>query len=349
MARTIARLQVATLEDPDFQALTINAQWTYWIILQQQRLTLAGSIDLRPSRWATAATNANADQITEGITELVEHRYVIVDDDTEELLVRTFVRHDLDTSRLSKNTIKGFWSAWAGIYSADLRAAVVAEIDDDLWGKLGPLAPVEAENIHAAPPVTTDTATPVRTGTVNPVRTGTDPEQETPRSTPFERETPPPSELPVDCPLSTVDTGTQVVSPPGLGTDPPDPTTDDDDEKNPDRPDLDQLARQVAQARSVRLGGGHKPGWIRAVTAGIDRDDLARALQITDNPAGIDQLLDGATATDPQATSDPTPVHPAIHAAHQPPCPTCDGLRWIDTADGTATPCPDCTDTGEPW
>lgn len=117
-----------------------------------------------------------------------------------------------------------------------------------------------------------------------------------------------------------------------------DPTTTDD-ETNPDPPDLDELARQVAQARSTRLGGGHKPGWIRSVAAGLDGTRLARlTANGTTDPTDLDRALDGITTA-----SDPTPIHPAIHAAHQPTCPTCDGLRWIDTPDGTATPCPDCT------
>lgn len=126
---------------------------------------------------------------------------------------------------------------------------------------------------------------------------------------------------------------TQVVSPTGLGTDPPDPTTDDDDEPKPDPTpmDLDQLATAVARARSTRLGGHHGPGWIRSVAAGLDRQALATAP--TTDPAELDRHLDGLPLTDPP--------HPAIAASQAPDCDTCHGMRIVETDTGVRD-CPDC-------
>lgn len=352
MARTIARLQVAALDDPEFQALTPTAQWAYWVILQQRRLTLAGSLDYQPTRWAAASNHANPTMITGAVEELIAHRYVIVDPDTDELIIRTFVRHDLDASRLSAPTMKGFWSAWEGIYSTALQAAVIGGIDDDLWDRMLPHAPVEAVEIHDSLPTRAGTAVPAPTGTAAPVPTGTPvpaPDEtcgkpQTSMSAPLEREPtpppereqPPPHEVPVTYHLPPVSIPSQVVSPTGLGTGPDDPTTTDDDQP----PSITELAHQIAQARSTRLGGGHQPGWIRAVANGLGHDAIRQA--VTDghtDPTELDRILDGKSTTDP--TTDP-PVHPAVAATNRPHCDTCDGMGWIDNGD-QAEACPDCS------
>lgn len=343
MARTIARLQVAALEDPDFQALTTTAQWTYWIILQQRRLSLAGTIDSQPRRWATVATDATVEDVEAGITELVEHRYLIADDATGELLVRTFVRHDLDTSRLSRNIIKGFWSAWKAVYSPQLQAAIIAELDDELWQKMAPLAPSESERHR--------TDTPTRMGTAIPIQMGEGQKVEKPRSAPSESKPPSPIESPLtthhsplnnpsDLQVLNTTTGVpDVPEPPGGGGNPKstpetraslavaaaaDQLTNAAAATNPDAYRASIIRRMTTDGTLQRITelATHRPDY--------ETPDLVEAIT---NPSGNTT----SAVENPQQKS-----HPAIHAAaHPQACPDCSGGWTIDDT-GSATACPTC-------
>lgn len=94
MARTHARIYTKVWQDRDFLALTPNAQRLYMLICSQPTLSWAGVIAYTPKRWAGLAAGCTAKQIATAATELAHARFVLIDEDTEELWVRTFVRHD---------------------------------------------------------------------------------------------------------------------------------------------------------------------------------------------------------------------------------------------------------------
>jgi len=104
MARTEARIKATMWEDADFKALTPNAQWLYTMLLSQRGLSFAGVLPYTPKRWATLAKGVTPAVITRTIAELQTNRYIVVDTGTEELWIRTFVRHDgiLDNPRLKR-------------------------------------------------------------------------------------------------------------------------------------------------------------------------------------------------------------------------------------------------------
>ena len=149
MARTRATLWSSIWRDEGWTALTERAQRLYLVLLSQPKLSLAGSLDLMPKRWVNLAADTTPDGVDESLAELVEHRFVVVDDD--ELVIRTFVEHDLAAGSVNKNLVKGMWSAWAAIGSPALRKVVVDAMPDSVWSREGVVRPAEAEELRFEP------------------------------------------------------------------------------------------------------------------------------------------------------------------------------------------------------
>ena len=126
MARDHARIQVARWHDDDFRALQPDAQHMYDTILSQPGLSYAGVLDYIPSRLATLAKGNSAKRVTVSVEKLVVARFVVVDEATAELLIRSFVRHDGVLART--NMGKAVARAFGRIMSPKLRSAVVDEL-----------------------------------------------------------------------------------------------------------------------------------------------------------------------------------------------------------------------------
>jgi hypothetical protein len=94
MARTEARVLVSIWSDPDFRALGPDAQWAYMFLLSQPDLAHTGIIALRVRRWAQSADGMTAARLSEALRALERARFIVADRDTEELLVRSFIRRD---------------------------------------------------------------------------------------------------------------------------------------------------------------------------------------------------------------------------------------------------------------
>ena len=140
MARSHARIHVAIWRDQEWLDLSPMAKLVYVTVLSQPRLSLVGVIDFAPGRWSS---QIGVDRATfeHALEELEDERFVIVDTTTDELLVRTFVTHDLDPNRINNNLARGFWGAWGCVASAYLRSEVIHETPDDQWARLEPSAP----------------------------------------------------------------------------------------------------------------------------------------------------------------------------------------------------------------
>jgi hypothetical protein len=95
VARDHARLYVHIwTDDEDWKALSPLAKLLYLQLLSQKRLTYAGLLDLSVKRWARAHPGVPLDQLRAALSELDNKRFVVVDQDTEEVLIRTFIRND---------------------------------------------------------------------------------------------------------------------------------------------------------------------------------------------------------------------------------------------------------------
>lgn len=94
MARAHARVFARIWADKDFRLLSEAGQRMYLLLLSQADLNYAGVLPLTERRWANLCEESTSDGVEGAVEELTNARYVVVDYDTEELLVRTFIRND---------------------------------------------------------------------------------------------------------------------------------------------------------------------------------------------------------------------------------------------------------------
>ncbi|WP_326950239.1 hypothetical protein OG439_16515 [Amycolatopsis sp. NBC_01307] len=154
MARDHARIDLQIWNDDDFRALSVVAKLLYVQLFSQARLTYAGVLDLAVKRWSRPHPDLDLAEIRAALSELDAARFVVIDQDTEELLVRSFIRND----ELYKqpNVLRGALRVAFEIESPILRAALAAELRRLPVEVTGPAPIVAAEALeagaHAPPP-----------------------------------------------------------------------------------------------------------------------------------------------------------------------------------------------------
>lgn len=95
MARNYAQFQSRAWTDDHFKSnLTADSQWLYFALLSQPNINTAGVLPLQDRRWKKLAKAMTAERIEGALDELGAYWYVLVDEDTEEVLIRTFIRND---------------------------------------------------------------------------------------------------------------------------------------------------------------------------------------------------------------------------------------------------------------
>lgn len=93
MARTEARLLFTVWEG--LAVLSDAGKLAYFAVMTDPSLTQCGAGPLRPSRWSKKlGWKSDPSKIEQALSEVDEHRKIFVDHDTEEVLIRTFVRRD---------------------------------------------------------------------------------------------------------------------------------------------------------------------------------------------------------------------------------------------------------------
>lgn len=145
MARTRASLLCDIWLNDNWRSLTSRAKYLYVLLLSQPKLTLAGCLDVKVARWSEMAPDTPPTVIDACLSELVGGDFIALDEDTDELVIRTFVKHDVGNN---KNSQRGVWSAWQGIESEYLRRVVVANIPDVLWDNPDAPAPETAAQMR---------------------------------------------------------------------------------------------------------------------------------------------------------------------------------------------------------
>jgi len=126
MARDHARLYLSVWNDPDWRNLTVAAQHAYALLVSHQRLSYCGVLDYFPSRISTLASDLTERKVRAAVSALEVARFVITDESTDELLVRSYVRHDGVMDRL--NMGKATAVAVEQVCSAQIRDAVLNEL-----------------------------------------------------------------------------------------------------------------------------------------------------------------------------------------------------------------------------
>jgi hypothetical protein len=126
MAREHAQIKLAIWSDDDFRDLTRDEQLLYFTLVTHPSLSYCGVVDWRPARIAALASDWTREDVETTAKGLIAKRYIVVDDETEEALVRSFIRND-EILKQPKVAL-AMLTAWAGVASKLLRGVIVHEI-----------------------------------------------------------------------------------------------------------------------------------------------------------------------------------------------------------------------------
>lgn len=92
--RRFAKLFLDIWEDPDFQALNVDAQHLFFMFLSSKQRTNAGVLPYTPGRFTRNAADLDRAVFDDAVTALEEARFIVVDRESQEILIRSFVRND---------------------------------------------------------------------------------------------------------------------------------------------------------------------------------------------------------------------------------------------------------------
>lgn len=112
-------------DDGDWKARSPLAQWLYMLLLSQASLNQAGVLDLTMKRWGNGAAGA-ADVLRPAMDELAAARFIVIDWDTEEVLIRTYIRND-EVWKMP-NVLKCALREAQQVHSAALRRELAIEL-----------------------------------------------------------------------------------------------------------------------------------------------------------------------------------------------------------------------------
>lgn len=126
MARDHARIYTSIWNDPTWRKLDQAAQHTYLMVLSQPRLSYCGTLDFFPSRLASQVAGLTESKVRTAIRTLEKLKYLIVDRDTHELAVRSYVRHDGVLNRRNMGNAVG--RALGTVVSQPIRDVILHEL-----------------------------------------------------------------------------------------------------------------------------------------------------------------------------------------------------------------------------
>lgn len=125
MARTRAMILTRIWMDPDFVALQPATKLVYLALISQPDVNHLGVLSVAYGRWARAM-GGSAEWVRGCVAQLVEARFVVVDEETEQLLIRSFLRNDGVCRQ--PNVLSAAASAVGALASAKIATALLEEI-----------------------------------------------------------------------------------------------------------------------------------------------------------------------------------------------------------------------------
>lgn len=132
MANTAALIRESIWRNKDFRRLSRNAQCTYLQLCSQKDLDCAGLLTLNIGMLAKGCDEVDQDAIRGDLKELETDRFVFIDDDTDELFIRSYMR----TAEVVKSP---------NIFKSALKSARLVESE-----KLKPEVAAELRRLHRA-------------------------------------------------------------------------------------------------------------------------------------------------------------------------------------------------------
>ena len=112
--------------DRDFKTLTVEEQLLYIKLLSQPDISLAGVLTYAPVRWATQSSCISVADVERAFAALQQKNYAVADMETQEVLVRSYIRNDLGWR--SPRTMIGVANAIGRVLSPFLRGMISREL-----------------------------------------------------------------------------------------------------------------------------------------------------------------------------------------------------------------------------
>lgn len=124
--RQYALIHRAILDDPSWRCLTRSQQNLYLLLLLKLSTNLCGIVDWRPKKLAVNASDMTVETIEADAVVLEKKLYIVRDEDTDEVLIRSFLRND--TPLKSSKTAIAVRSSYTDTASSKLRGVIVFEL-----------------------------------------------------------------------------------------------------------------------------------------------------------------------------------------------------------------------------
>lgn len=126
MSRKFGKTHIRRWSQPEWVALSPMAHWLYDCLVSQAALSQCGAMEWKPKQIRKLAATLSLDVLESAMQELREGLFVILDEDVDVLLVRSFIRNDVEHS--NRNMMVSVVKAWHQIGSLELKRIVVFEL-----------------------------------------------------------------------------------------------------------------------------------------------------------------------------------------------------------------------------
>lgn len=123
--RGFARIHLS-IWDGDFPDLSSADQLVYFMLLSSRDLSYCGVTPLLPKRLTLLSTDLTERKVLASLKHLAQRRYLVVDEGTAEVLVRTYVRHDGILKQ--PNLVRAMNKAYDKVHSEHIREAIRDEL-----------------------------------------------------------------------------------------------------------------------------------------------------------------------------------------------------------------------------
>lgn len=117
------KLQRSIWHDIDFRRLDAASQRLYLLIISQPDMSQCGLLAVTPGRWAMLADDTDVATIRADLRSLADARFIVLDEATEELWVRSYMLYD--GGYRTPNIQKSIVSALGSIMSDTIREQAV--------------------------------------------------------------------------------------------------------------------------------------------------------------------------------------------------------------------------------
>lgn len=126
MARDRASIRIDMWGDGDWRDLPLGAQHLYMLLLSHPTLSYAGVAEWHPGKLAAMTHGMTSNEIQSSAAVLESHGFIVVEPDTDEVLVRSFIKHD--GLMKQPKLVVSMTTAYAAVASRRIQMVIAHEV-----------------------------------------------------------------------------------------------------------------------------------------------------------------------------------------------------------------------------